>query len=119
MQVARRALAIAVCYLFVVQAFVAGLAAAGAIATAGTAGGMAIAAVCHGAGAPAQDDGRPPDAKCPHCAIAACGFALAAPVSGLAAPPQIATRLCPHNAATIARPAAARAGLARAPPAFA
>jgi hypothetical protein len=117
-RLARRSLAVIVCYALVVQAFAIGLVATQALAKAGPAVDAIIAMICHGAGS-AGPDGAPVGAGCTHCAVAACGALLATPAPAIDLPPTVATRLGPCDTDRISASQPARAGMARAPPTFA
>jgi hypothetical protein len=118
-RLARRTLALIVCYAFVVQAFAAGVITTLAVAGGGTAAGQAVAMICHGNGFPDSDEGAPPGTRCMHCAVAACGVALATPAPAIDLPPTVATRLGPCGTDRVSGSPPARAGMARAPPTFA
>jgi hypothetical protein len=117
----RRALRVALCYLVVLQAFVATYSAAFAVSQAsGTVAGFAI---CHSGGGAAQDSpgpAAPASIPCALCAMAASAGGLPpAPGTTVVAPPSVAGRVRPADISVIASPQPARAGLARAPPQFA
>ena len=116
----RRALRVALCYLIVLQAFVAAHGSAFAVSQAGgTAAGFII---CHNTGDDTQEspDPRvPASVPCTLCAMAASASGLPPdPVLTVVAPPTVAGRVQPIDIAVIASPPLARAGLARAPPQF-
>lgn len=122
-RIARRTLAVIVCYLLFAQAFFAALATTLANARMNAPDGAALAIVCHGADpsvqdAPAgQDKDDPVEFPCAHCAIAtANGLLLPTSVPAVAAPQNgAAIAVLPNAVAACAAPRA-RAGLARAPP---
>jgi hypothetical protein len=119
MRLARRAVALTVCYVIVAQAFVAGLATTLALGRADVAAGTSVAIVCHGVGPAGQGRGDTVDFQCTHCAITACGLLLSVPTPTIAALPQLVAILGFIDSDEISAPPPARAGLARAPPTFA
>ena len=113
-----RTLRLALCYLFALQAFAAALSTASATGGAPTAGIASI--ICHTSedGSAPQDSGRPPNAACALCAVAATAVALPAPAT--VAPQPVVTTLVHVSVPPLrAAPPAIRTGLARAPPHFA
>ena len=115
----RHALRVALCYLIVLQAFLAAYSTAFAVSQAGgTAAGFVI---CHNAGddpLPDPDSRTPAKVPCVLCAIAASASGLPPdPMLTLVAPP-IAGRIQSADVPVIVRSSPARAGMARAPPQF-
>jgi hypothetical protein len=119
--IGRRALTVAVCYVLILQAF---LAAFGTVlAVARTSVSDASFVICHSgdALAPASGDTGTSDIlPCALCAVAAAAGGLLPDAISVAAAPLLATAVL-SNADTLAIfPAASvRAGLSRAPPVFA
>lgn len=117
----RRALGVALCYVFALQAFFSAHSAALALAQAGDPGGSLI--ICHGATdrtPDAPDTGKGKIAPCPMCAMASAAGGLPpdTPVS-TTAPSVVTVRFVPADIAVTRGSSTARAGLARAPPQFA
>ena len=117
----RHALRIALCYVVVLQAFLAAYSTAFAVSQAG--GAAAGFVICHNGGddAPLNSDSRTPaGVPCALCAMAASANALPPePMLAAVAPPAVAAQLQPIDLAVIVPPASVRAGLSRAPPQFA
>jgi hypothetical protein len=119
MRLARRAVALTVCYVVVAQAFMAGLATTLALGRADAAAGTPVDIVCHGVGPAGQGSGDTVNFQCTHCAIAACGLLLSVPSPTIAVLPQLVAILGFIDSDEISAPPPARVGLARAPPTFA
>lgn len=112
-----RALRLALCYVFALQAFAAALSTASAI---GPASGIA-SVICHTSedGSAPNDSGLPQSAACALCAVAATAVAVPPPVLFGAQRLAIAIAISPPATQLLAAPPAIRSGLARAPPHFA
>jgi hypothetical protein len=114
----RRPIVLIAAWLIVLQAFLAGVAAAQAAAMAAS---DPINAICHGAGGAGADDGTAPQSAkivhlcCAHCTSAAP--AIAPPDAPRAAPARLGSRplACLSFTVVIAR-GAVRAGPSQAPP---
>jgi hypothetical protein len=115
-----RALRVALCYAFALQAILAAYGTALAASPSRTAADFTI---CHNADdtAPAGPSTRiPTSAPCVLCAMAAAASGLLPqPVATVVAPSTVVRLLRPTVGRTVAGAAPARAGLARAPPQFA
>jgi hypothetical protein len=116
----RSAVAMALCYVVVVQAFLAGCSIGLAVSQAST-----TTVICHGGGgnSPAGPDNRTPASDsclvCAICTLATAG-GLAAPTTATVAAPRTAShRVAPFDITALATAPPARAGFARAPPKFA
>jgi hypothetical protein len=114
-----RALRVALCYLFALQAFAASISIVSAIGFGGAVG--LTPAICHGSGdePPSGDSSLPPTVPCALCAAAASTVALPAPILVAAQPMPVASRAQHPETVVPARSPPPRAGLARAPPHFA
>jgi hypothetical protein len=127
----RRAVAVSLCYILVLQAFLTTFSIAVAVSQASTtAGGVICHTVGHTVGhtavddTPAGPDNRTPAsdscAFCALCAPAGSAGALPSPTTlTVAAPRTVSRRVGPFATADLVRVPPARAGLARAPPKFA
>jgi hypothetical protein len=118
----RSAVAVALCYVVVLQAFLASCSLALAVSRVSP---SASAVICHGDGgnAPAGPDDRAPTSDaCAACAICTLASAdgLPAPTTPAVAAPRTAShRVAPFAIAGLPGAPPARAGFARAPPKFA
>ena len=114
----RRPIVLIAAWLIVLQAFLAGVAAAHAAAIAVS---DPLNAICHGAGGAGANDGTAPQSAkiehlcCAHCISAAP--AIAPPDAPRGAPPRLASRPLAWSSFTVViAHGAVRAGPARAPP---
>ena len=110
------ALRVVLCYVVVLQAFLAAYSAAFA---AGQIGPAADFVICHSAdsNAPLAPHSRVPAAvPCALCAMAASANALPPDPAAVVAPISVAHRIAPFATAIVTSSPPSRAGLARAPP---
>ena len=116
----RHALRVVLCYVIVLQAFLAANSTAFAVSQAG--GAAAGFVICHNVGddTPLGPDSRTPaGVPCALCAMAASSNGLPPdPSLAVVAPPTVAQLVRPLGIVIVASSPPARAGLARAPPQF-
>jgi hypothetical protein len=118
----RSAVAMALCYIVVLQAFLAGCSIGLVVSLAST---RATVVICHGGGgnSPAGPDNRIPARDsclvCAICTLATAGGLTAPTTATFAAPRTASHRVAPFDIANLATVPPARAGFARAPPKFA